>query len=300
MSEENIRRLWPSWERDSLKITELKGGIVNTSYVVKIDGEAYVVRVPGKNTELYFDREIERENMELLAKGGIAPELVEFRKDDKIIIREFIEGTVATKESFKDPDTRRKAISAIRQLHESEIRLSNDFNVFVEIRRYRDLLRPYSDRVLADYPVDRLCELTRSIEKELSKQSEIRLACHNDLLPANFILADEGVRIIDWEYSGMNDPCYDIANHIAELDNIDEEEEEHILGLYFGEEIDQKRVTVDLYKLPSRLLWGFWGLIQRNVSDMGFDFESWARHQLDQALHHAHMLETKYPHILAI
>ena len=115
------------------------GGLVNRSYLVETVEEAIAVRFPGKHTEVYIDRQIEKNNVQLLAEVGIAPQVVEFR-DDGTMIRGFVRGTVATKESFKDPNVRRNVIKAIKQLHESNVQLQNRFNVFEKIRDYHQLL----------------------------------------------------------------------------------------------------------------------------------------------------------------
>jgi len=267
------------------------------SYLVEVDGDAFAVRIPGRNTELYLDREAEKKNMELLGRTGVSPQLVDFRKDSKIMIREFIRGKVATKKSFKDPELRRKTVTAIKQLHESRIVLCNDFNVFTEIRRYQGLVKNYGEEILNSYPTAQICKTTENIERELAKHASIKVACHNDLLPENFILTNDGIRIVDWEYAGMNDRCYDIANHIAELDNLEDEEEAHIIDLYFDGDADRERWKVDLYRLPSRFLWALWAVIQYHTSELEFDYDKYARYQLDQCLRHIDILEMRYPHL---
>jgi thiamine kinase-like enzyme len=290
----DIRRLRPEWERANVKISQLKGGLTNKLYLVVTDSEAFTVRVPGKNTEFYINREVERKNVELLGTVGIAPRLVDFKEDGKILIVEYIRGTTLTKESFKDPGIRRKAVTAIRQVHESGVKLCNYFNVFSEIRRYQEMLKYYGDEILCDYPVDRMHKMTLNIERNLAQRSSLSVACHNDLLPENFVLTDDGIRVIDWEYAGMNDPCYDIADHLTELDNLGEEEEADIIGLYFRKQAIWKRKRVDLYKLPSRFFWALWAAMQYHMSELSFDFSEYARYQFDQCIRHMKTLETKY------
>jgi len=288
-----VRELRPQWNDAETRITELTGGLVNRSYLVEMGKDAMVVRFPGKHTGLYIDRQIEKNNVHLLAEVGIAPRIVEFQ-DDGTMIRSFVRGTVATKDSFKDPNVRRNVIKAIKQLHESNVQLQNRFNVFEKIRDYDQLLNVCRNKMPEGDVNNRISVMVNRIEGVLAARGTPIVPCHNDLLPGNFVLTRDGVRMIDWEYAGMNDARYDIANHIAELDNLTQDEENHIMTLYFGENARREQEIVDLYKLPSRFLWALWACIQCNISELDFDFQKYAGHQFDRCSEYMEMLNNEY------
>ncbi|MBS7655094.1 phosphotransferase [Candidatus Bathyarchaeota archaeon] len=294
-----IKSLRREWLEKPVKVVKLKGGITNELYLVEDEeGRKYKVRIPGKKTELFIDREAEIKNLKALEATEITPKLYEHKEDTQISIIEFISGKVAKKEDFKDPKVRWKAVNAIKLIHNSNVQLCNIFNIFREVERYNSLLKPYGKAILSDYPVDEMVKTVKNIEVEARKDEPIKLApCHNDLLPENFIFVNDKVYIIDWEYAGMNDPCFDIADFIAELDNLTSDEEEHIKQLYFGDGKAREKRRVDLYKLPSRLWWGLWAVMQYHVSELDFDFNSYARFQFNECLKHFEMLKEKYPEV---
>jgi len=295
-----IKSLRQEWLEKPVKIVRLKGGITNELYLVEDnEGKLYKVRIPGKKTELFIDREAEIKNLKALEITGITPKLYEYKEDTQISIIEFISGKVAKKEDFKDPKVREKAVKAIKTIHNSNVKLYNTFNIFREIERYNNLLKAYDKAILSDYPVNEMLEIVKNIEAEVHKDEPIKLVpCHNDLLPENFIFVDEKVYIIDWEYAGMNDPCFDIADFITELDNLTSDEENHIKQLYFGKEKTKEKRRVDLYKLPARLWWALWAVMQYHVSELDFDFNSYARFQFNECLKHLEMLKEKYPKVI--
>jgi len=294
-----IKSLRREWLEKPVKIVKLKGGITNELYLVEDEkGKLYKVRIPVKKTELFIDREAEIKNLKALEVTGITPKLYEHKEDTQISIIEFISGKVAKKDDFKNPEVRKKAVKAIKTIHNSNVQLCNIFNIFIEVERYNNLLKAYDKAILSDYPVNEMLEVVKRIEVETNKDESIKLVpCHNDLLPENFVFVNEKVYIIDWEYSGMNDPCFDIADFITELDNLTSEEEEHIKQLYFGEEKIKERRRVDLYKLPARLWWALWAVMQYHVSELDFDFNSYARFQFNECLKHLKMLKEKYPEV---
>jgi len=298
VTEEFVKKLMPEWEKEPVKITRLKGGITNELFLVEDEkGKLYKVRIPGRKTELFIDREAEIANMRALESTGITPKIIKYDEKTQILISEFIPGKVSKKEDFKNTQVREKAVSAIRKIHDSGIKLSNTFNVFNEIDRYKSLLKGYGKKILEDYPLEEMLKTTENIRSRVEGAEVKFTPCHNDLLPENFVFRNGKVYIIDWEYSGMNDPRFDLADFITELDNLTGEEEEHILQLYFGESWEAERERVDLYKLPSRLWWALWSVTQYHVSELDFDFESYARFQFKECLRHINMLKERYPNV---
>jgi len=293
--EELIKQLRPEWKEKRIKISRLEGGITNELYLVEDEEEKqYTVRIPGERTDLFLDRDTEIKNLRALEPTGVTPKVVDYKDDSKIVIFEFIPGRATTMEDFKDPKVREKTIASIKKLHIAGITLYNTFNVFDEINRYLNLSKSYGDEIIKDYPIEKLLNITSMLKRKIYKKPLKIVACHNDLLPGNIILSGEKVYIIDWEYGGMNDPCFDIADFIVEIsDAITSEEEEHILQLYFGENREERK-KVDFYKFLCDFVWSLWAVTQYYVSKLDFDFEKYARARFDRTLSYAEMLEKKY------
>lgn len=295
-----VRGLRREWLSRRVKVRRLEGGITNELWLVECGGRFYKVRVPGRKTELFIDREAEIRNMKALEKTGIVPKIYDYKPESQIVIFEYVEGCTAKKQDFKKPEVRAKAVKAIKTIHESGVRLSNVFSVFKEIDKYNNLLRDYGKEILEEYPIEEMLKISKNIERDVNRQEVKLVPCHNDLLPENFILTNNKVYIIDWEYSGMNDPCFDIADFITELDNLAPEEEKHIMSLYFGEGKEDEKRRVDLYKLPSRLWWALWSVMQYHVSELDFDFKSYAHFQFGECLKYLKMLKEKYPSVAKV
>ncbi|MEM4649400.1 MAG: phosphotransferase [Candidatus Bathyarchaeia archaeon] len=293
--EQLIKHLRPEWMKREIQISQLKGGITNELYLVEDLGKCYVVRIPGEKTDLFLDRDTEVKNLHVLEATGVTPKVVDYKVDSKIVIFEFIPGRAATMEDFKDPKVRERTIASVKRIHTSNVKLYNNFNVFNEIDRYFNLSKMHGDYILKDYPIKKLLNLTRILRKEIDKEQTKLVACHNDLLPGNIILSGEKVYIIDWEYGGMNDPYFDVADFIVEIsDVITSDEEEHIKQLYFGKKDESAERRVDFYKFLCDFVWSLWAVNQYHVSKLNFNFEEYARTRFERTLKYAEMLKEKY------
>jgi len=291
-----VRRFRPEWLERPVKISVLKGGITNVLYLVEDQGKYYKVRIPGKKTELFLDRDSEVENIRALEPTGVISRLIKYDRATKITIFEYIPGRAAHQEDFMDPEIRKKAVESMKKIHTSNIKLCTEFDVFKEIDRYLKLARRHGDYMLGDYPIERFLKVTETIKNEVGKDRSTLVASHNDTLPENFIVADDGkVYIIDWEYAGMNDRPFDIANFLVETSGaLTQSDEEHVLELYFGKDKEKKRRKVDFYKFLSDFCWSLWAATQYHVSDLDFDFDKYGRFRFDRTVKYTEMLQDRY------
>jgi thiamine kinase-like enzyme len=123
----------------------------------------------------------------------------------------------------------------------------------------------------------------RRIERAMAAQDEGTVPCNNDLLAENFIDVGDGFRLIDYEYSGMNDACFELGNIWSEsslsLPQLDE-----LVGHYYGEHLVNKVARARLWGLMSKYGWTLWASIQDGVSDIDFDFWTWGMDKYDRAV----------------
>ncbi len=251
-------------------IEPLAGGITNANYKVVLGDEQLVLRVPGKGTELLgIDRTSEVAAIRLAARIGIAPEVIAVDEESGCMITRFLDARVVPKEELAIEPTLGEVIRKLRDVHAAG-RISTTFDHFAVIRHYHELASIRGVDEPFDYP------FASAVLDQIEVIRPFRpiVLGHNDLLNAN-LLHDGSVRILDWEYAGMGDPFFDLANFSvnnelgAELDAV-------VLHHYFGRVNESLRAALALMKLVSELREAMWGVAQLAISDLEFDFTRYA------------------------
>lgn len=274
--------------KDILKIEENEieeivpaGGMTNKNYLVKISGEEYILRMPGNGTESMINRVNEKHNSTLANKLYIDTDILYFDEITGIKISKLIENaeTINT-QTAKREDIMELTTSILRKLHTSELEFKNKFDVFSEIIKYEDLLKKANGKNYEDYKDIR--NKVMKLEAELQNLGIEIKPCHNDTVPENFIKGNENrLYLIDWEYSGSNDPMWDLAAHIIECD-FSEDEEELFLQKYFQtsniEEKYKKKILI--FKICQDFLWSLWTNIKEAKGD---DFGSYGIDRYNRA-----------------
>ena len=260
-------RIWPG---RSLDIEELCGGITNRNVKVSIDGEAYVLRVGGKDTELLgIDREAEHRASLAAAAVGVGPEVVAFLEREGYLVIRFIAGRSIPPDEMRQPPTLRRAAQTLVRVHTGSP-IPGRFDSFRAVETY---FKDAAKRGVRAGAYERAHAVADQIERARGEQPEA--PCHNDLLNANFI--DDGVqiRIVDWEYAGMGDVFFDLANFSINHE-LDEGENRELLAAYFGEVREPDLRSLVLMRFMSDFREAMWGVIQQAISDLDFDFRGYA------------------------
>jgi thiamine kinase-like enzyme len=272
--EDALRALEPQLGPPESEPVPLDGGITNRNYRVRFAGRDCVVRLPGKNTELLgIDREAERAATMAAALLGIGPEVVAFEPERGCLVTGFIEARPVPPEELR---TRlREVAGALREIHAGPT-LPVSFSPFERTARYAatalarggmvppiyDELRVYADRIAA-------------------VMDATPVPCHNDLLTANFLDDGERLRILDWEYAGMGDRFFDLANFASHHD-LGPGEEAAFLAAYFGESTPARLAAVRLMRMMAAFWEGMWGVVQATCSELDFDFMGYADEHLSK------------------
>jgi thiamine kinase-like enzyme len=253
--EEAVGRLWPG---QPVKVETLGGGITNHNFKVVVDGDVLVVRIGGKDTDLLgIDREHEHVAALMAARLGIGPEVVRFA--DGVLVTRFVEGEVGR----ADP----AAVGILlKRLHGAPA-VAGRFDSFRVVEAYAATSTGHGRSLPDAYgPAHELaCQI------EARRAAAPILTCHNDLLAANFIDDGERIWIVDWEYAGMGDPFFDLAN-FAVNNGLDEEGERALLKAYGS--TDTRALT--LMRFMSDFREAMWGVVQQAISELDFDFVSYA------------------------
>ena len=252
-----------SQEEEVLSVEQL-GGMTNQNYLVKTTNKQYIVKFFGKGTEKLINRQDEKYNLELLKDLDLDVKNYLFDIEAGIKVNEYIESAI-TLDSTTIKTKFDKIAPILRTIHASGKELRGEFAPFEEIKKYESLIEekiPY-----ANYEAVR--EEVFSLEKRLADLGVDRKSCHIDLVPENFIESPQGrLYLIDWEYSSMNDPMWDLAALFLESE-FTRQEEEDFLSRYESEQTPVSREKIAIYKILQDAIWSLWTVYKE---EQGADF----------------------------
>lgn len=259
----------------------LEGGITNRNYRVRFAGEDVVVRLPGKDTELLeIDRAAEKAAGELAARAGVGPAVVAMLDDPPCLVTQFVVGEAMRPEELREPGVLAEVAVALRTLHACEERLPVEFSSFRIVETYAARMADRGAEVPGSY--EWALAAAHRIEAALTGPEHEPVPCHNDLLSANFIRSPQGVRIVDWEYAGMNDRYFDLGN-FAVNNELDEAQEGELLSAYFEAPASESRLaSLRLMRFMSDFREAMWGAVQSTISDLEFDFTDYCAKHFDR------------------
>jgi thiamine kinase-like enzyme len=262
-------------------VSELAGGLTNTNYKVEANGNAYVVRVSAKDAGLLaIDRENEHHNTVAAAQVGVGANVVAYLPEKGVLVLEFIEGQTQSPEDLRRGDKLDWVAAACRKLHGAR-RFRDDFNMFEIQPRYLRLVQERGFRLPDGYLEYE--PQVRRIQEAMAVRDQGTVPCNNDLLAENFIDVGDGFRLIDYEYSGNNDACFELGNVWSES-NLSLEQLDELVAHYYGRPLANKVARARLWGLMSKYGWTLWASIQDGVSDIDFDFWGWGMEKYERAV----------------
>jgi len=268
----------------SWRASPLPGGLTNRNFRVTTTAAGpaldLVVRwALGDAALLGIDRDAEAANTTTAGETGVGARVVEYRPDLSLLVITFLEGRVLADRDFGDPGVLSRAAAATARLHAGP-RFEGDFDMATRQAAYLRTVRAkgywlpsgYSDHA-ADWA---------SVCAALRATAPPSVPCNNDLLAANFI--DDGARthLIDYEYSGNNDACFELGNTATEC-GFGAEQVEAYVEAYFGAPTRADLARVRLQMLASAYGWSLWGFIQAAASPIEFDFRGWGCERYEKA-----------------
>ena len=259
-------------------ISELSGGITNRNVRVRTPERDYVVRISSNGSDLLsIDRDAEYANSSLAADVGIGAKVFEYLPDHGLLVIDFIEGKTFQAE---DVSKNLERISrSCRQLHSARP-FHRDFDMFVIQQEYLKIVLARGFKLPPSYR--NFEEHIDQMRNALAVLDEGRVPCNNDLLPANFIDDGKKIWLIDYEYSGNNDACFELGNIWAEA-KLEYDQLEELVNYYFLGHRPEKISRAWLYALLARYGWTLWASIQFSISQIDFDFWSWGMEKFEQA-----------------
>jgi thiamine kinase-like enzyme len=267
-----VARLWPN---RSARVEALHGGITNANYLVDLGDEQVVLRLSGEHTNLLgINRRHETAANNLASSIGVAPDVLLFLEEEHMLVTRFLPGRPIPPDELGREPMLSSVASTLRRLHHAGT-IDAVFDPFTIVRTYHETAS--SRGVVEDFDYD----AATTVLDEISAVRPFRASafCHNDYLNGNFIFDGE-VRIVDWEYAGMGDPFFDLAN-LSVNHGFDTAADEGLLTDYFGRSSEPLLATLSLMKLVSEMRETMWGVVQLAVSTLDFDYAEYCRERSD-------------------
>ena len=250
---------------EEIQSVEQLGGMTNQNYLVQTSSNRYIVKFFGKGTEKLIDRQNEKFNLELLKDLKLDVENYLFDIEAGIKVNQYIKNAETL--NLNTIKTKFEKIAPILQtIHASGKELKGEFAPFEEIKKYESLIQGE-----ISYPnYDEVRKNVFALENELATIGVDRKSCHIDLVPENFIEAPDGhLYLIDWEYSSMNDPMWDLAALFLESE-FTPDEEDSFLSYYESEQTPVSREKIRIYKILQDIIWSLWTIYkEENGADFG-------------------------------
>ena len=250
---------------EEIQSVEQLGGMTNQNYLVKTSSNQYIVKFFGKGTDKLIDRKNEKFNLELLKDLKLDVENFLFDIEAGIKVNQYIENA-ETLDSATIKTKFEKIAPILQTIHASGKELKGEFAPFEEIKKYESLIQ--GEISYPNYEAVRKSVL--SLKNELEKIGIEKKSCHIDLVPENFIDGPDGhLYLIDWEYSSMNDPMWDLAALFLESEFTPEEEAD-FLAYYEGDKTPVSREKIRIYKILQDIIWSLWTIYkEENGADFG-------------------------------
>jgi thiamine kinase-like enzyme len=266
-------------------VEELTGGLTNQNLKVATPDGVFVVRLGRSDIALLgIDRDAESQNTRAAEASGAGAPVVDYRADLGLLVIRHLGGRSLVDEDLRVPGMLPRVAAAMRLLHHGP-RFVGDFDMFVRQSTYLRVCADHGFPIPADY-VAYGPDLLR-IRRALSIRPLPTVPCNNDLLAGNIVDDGDRIWLIDYDYSGNNDPCFELGNSWTEC-GLDEDHLVELVTAYVGHEDPRMIARARLQATVSRYGWSLWGFIQAATSHDEFDYAGWGQERFDLAVRDFH------------
>lgn len=285
LSDESLAAVFdqiPAVAAQPREFRDLSGGLTNRNLLITNASGRYVARCSDPaGHALAIDRDVEHANSRAAEEAGVGAPVIDYRPDLGVLLLGFVEGRTLSRETLAQESALLPRMArAIRQLHQGP-EFQGEFNMFERMRGYLSTVQENGYRYPSDY-LDH-AERIEEIRTALAVKSDGLVPCNNDLLPENFIDDGEKIWLIDYEYSGNNDACFELGNTWAEGD-LDLDQLEALVTGYYGRPLRNRIARARLLGQVGRYGWTLWGCIQAATSPQDFDFWGWGMERYELAV----------------
>lgn len=249
------------------------GGLTNRTYKVTLDGEEYVVRIPGEGTEELINRKDEMISTKLACRLGVDAEMLYFGEDGAKVTRYIKDAVTMSAQTLKEEINIKRAAEIFKKVHSCGVDTGVPFEVFEMAGGYEKIIKDKNVPMYDDYDEIKKCVMAVKAETDAAINA-VKVPCHNDPLCENWVLGGERMYLIDWEYAGMNDGMWDLADVSIEA-GYNGSQDDVLLSAYLGRTPDVKDKKHFLAsKIYVDYLWTLWA--KTRVPYDGKPMEDWA------------------------
>ncbi|MHA6258912.1 phosphotransferase [Sporosarcina sp. CAU 1771] len=281
------------------EITEIKpfGGMTNINYCTSVGNDRYIVRIPGLGTDQFINRHEEKRNLEIGMELGINPEHIYFDAETGLKITRMIPGArTLTQKATKEQGTITKVTEVLRKLHDSNVKMDNDFNLYKLMTHYENNAAEANATFYSNF--DEVKKEVEQIKSAYDTMPKLVYPCHIDSIYENFVTDEnENLFLIDWEYSGMFDPLWDVTTHMMESGFTAQEEAVFLCAYFQREATGEEKERVLIHKIFQDYLWSIWTLFKEAKGD---HFGSYGQDRFDRLQRHVKLYKEEYSNRISI
>ena len=271
----------PELQGQVTTIEELKGGLTNINYRVQVGEQQVFVSLPGAQARLLgVDIENKVYNHQVCATLGIAPKLIHFDRDHGLIVTQFIPFKPAPRELFHNPTKQQQTLHSLKTLHNGP-RFQLDFDMGDLIKHYLSVIEDKKYALPSLYT--QYAQMIKSIAQALVLPPEERLPCHNDLVFLNVLPAQDKIYFVDYDYSGNNDPCFDLGM-VCEEAKLSAEQVAEFVSDYYGSMDQVKIARTHLQMILMQVGWSLWAVVRFGLSQIDANYHQYLYHRWNGAV----------------
>ena len=276
---DRLIKLIPEWKGKLIKVDPINRGITNINFKVNVDKRVFFLSIPDSDSELLnIDYRNKYYNNKICGDIKISPRVVHFIESDNLLVTEFIKSKTTSLTKFQSSKEIKQLVKKIKLLHNAKPFLRN-FNMLSQISYYKNILKEeYLPKELFKY-VNKI----ETLKQKLYLTKDNLVPCHNDLIAENIIKKDNQIYIVDFDYSGNNDPCFELGNLSVEME-YDDEQINKLVRSYYGEINENIISKVYLQGVVSDIGWSLWSYVQAKISNNNFDYSMHGLNRLERAI----------------
>jgi len=276
---DRLIKLIPEWKGKLIKVNPINSGITNINFKVNVDKRVFFLSMPESDSELLnIDYRNKYYNNKICGDIKISPRVVHFIESDNLLVTEFIKSKTSSLTKFQSSKEIKQLVKKIKLLHNAKPFLRN-FNMLSQISYYKNILKEeYLPKELFKY-VNKI----ETLKQKLYLTKDNLVPCHNDLIAENIIKKDNQIYIVDFDYSGNNDPCFELGNLSVEME-YDDEQINKLVKSYYGEINENIISKVYLQGVVSDIGWSLWSYVQAKISNNNFDYSMHGLNRLERVI----------------
>ena len=277
LSIDRLIKLIPEWNGKSIKINQINSGITNINFEVIVGKKSFFLSMPDSEL-LNIDYKNKYYNNKICGEINISPRVTHFVESENLLVTEFVKSKTSSLSMFQSSKKIEQLVKNIKLLHKANPFLRK-FDMFNQINYYQNILKK------DDLPKKLFKYVNRmdALKEKLYLTDDKLVPCHNDLLAANIINKDNQILIVDFDYSGNNDACFELGNLSVEME-YDDEQINKLVEFYYGEINENIISRINLQGIVSDIGWSLWSYVQAKNSNLNFDYNSHAMDRLERAI----------------